>query len=346
MINEGKEEYPKEEEVVDVQELKKELVNQEYSSNSLRDSNYDNASEDYDNSNDKDFSSSSLSPSSRNNNLNRKRNNNNRQDTDPEGNKQKEQVAEKISKRKYPAYKYSKSGKGILHEAVIVGGLPVFLKYENDEIKAIPYIEESSRIIRPPNSEECPYEPYEFENIEEVYSYKERAGSETNDSLYRKAKPIVKKYNDQDEYKLVLLSADIVWSYFQDKFSTTHYIGIVGDNGSGKSTVGDTFETIGYRVVNMTDPNAANLFRVLGTIEAGQCTIVADEAEKIDKLPEILSVLKTGNQIKGKVPRMNMNIIKQEFFWTYCFKIIIAKKSPDQRNAKGCSRSNVHIYCV
>src|SRR5918994_1856590 len=167
MINEGKEEYPKEEEVVDVQELKKKLVNQEYSSNSLRDSNYDNASEDYDNSNDKDFSSSSLSPSSRNNNLNRKRNNNNRQDTDPEGNKQKEQVAEKISKRKYPAYKYSKSGKGILHEAVIVGGLPVFLKYENDEIKAIPYIEESSRIIRPPNSEECPYEPYEFENIEE-----------------------------------------------------------------------------------------------------------------------------------------------------------------------------------
>ena len=85
----------------------------------------------------------------------------------------------------------------------------------------------------------------------------------------------------------------------------------------------------------MTDPNAANLFRVLGTIEAGQCTIVADEAEKIDKLPEILSVLKTGNKIKGKVQRMNMNIIKQEFFWTYCFKIIIAEKSPDQRNAKG-----------
>ena len=39
MTNEGKEEYPKEGEVVDIQELKKELVNQEYSSNSLRDSN-------------------------------------------------------------------------------------------------------------------------------------------------------------------------------------------------------------------------------------------------------------------------------------------------------------------
>jgi hypothetical protein len=41
-------------------------------------------------------------------------------------NKQKEQIAENIEKRKYPAYKYSKRGKGILHEAVIVGVLPDF----------------------------------------------------------------------------------------------------------------------------------------------------------------------------------------------------------------------------
>jgi hypothetical protein len=155
------------------------------------------------------------------------------------------------------------------------------------------------------------------------------------DSLYQKAKSIVQKYNDQDEHKLTLLTADIVWSYFQDKFSTTHYIAVVGDNGSGKSTVGDTFEALGYRVVNMTDPSAPNLFRVLGTIEAGQCTIVADEAEKLDKLPEIMSVLKTGYQIKGRVSRVNRNNDTQQFFYTYCFKIIIAEKSPDQRNAKG-----------
>ena len=239
------------------------------------------------------------------------------------------------SKRPYPIYKYSKKGKGPLHEAVILTGLPVFLTYENGQIKPIPQIEESSRIVVPPDPEEYPYEPYEFESIDEVYSYKERAISETITSLYQKTKAIVQKYNDQDDYKLILLSADIVWSYFEDKFSTTHYLCVVGDNGSGKSTVGDTFEATGYRVVNMTDPSAANLFRVLGRIEVGQCTIVADEAEKIDKLPEIMGVLKTGNQSKGKVPRMNMNIIKQEFFYTYCFKIIIAERSPDQRNAKG-----------
>ena len=41
-------------------------------------------------------------------------------------------------------------------------------------IKRVPFIEESSRIIRPSNSEEYAYEPYEFQNIEDVYSYKER----------------------------------------------------------------------------------------------------------------------------------------------------------------------------
>lgn len=257
------------------------------------------------------------------------------EDRNIQENEQKEVAEERVKKRRYTTYKYSKKGKGILHEAVILAGQPVFLKYENDEIKAVSLIEESDRIIRPPNSEECPYEPYEFENIEEVCLYKERARIETMDSLYQKAKSIVQKYNDQDEHNLTLLTADIVWSYFQDKFSTTHYDCIIGDNGSGKSTVGDTFVSVGYRPVNMTDPTAANLFRVLGTIEFGQCTIVADEAEKIDQSSEIMGTLKTGYHIQGKVAKINLNNGKQEFYWTYCFKIIISERSPNQSKAKG-----------
>jgi hypothetical protein len=85
----------------------------------------------------------------------------------------------------------------------------------------------------------------------------------------------------------------------------------------------------------MTDPNAANLFRVLGMIEYGQCIIIADEAEKIDRSPEIMSILKTGYHIRGKVARTNNNNWKQEFFRTYCLKIIIAERSPHHSNAKG-----------
>ncbi len=238
-------------------------------------------------------------------------------------------------KQECTTYKYSNKGKGLLHEAVILAGLPVFLTYKNDKIVSLERIEESTRIIKPPNEQEYPYEPYEFANKEEVILYKKKADNGSIDSLYEKAKSIVQNYNDQDNHKLILLAGDIVWSYFQDKFGTTHYVGVIGDNGSGKSTVGDTFEAVGYRVVNMTDPTAANFFRVLGTLEPGQCTVVADEAEKIDQSAEIMSTLKTGYHIKGKVARVNMNTGRQEFFYTYCFKMIIAERSPNERKAKG-----------
>jgi hypothetical protein len=77
----------------------------------------------------------------------------------------------------------------------------------------------------------------------------------------------VQDYNDQDKNKLVVFATDIIFSYFQDKFATTHYLS-VGDNDSGKSSLGITFEATGYRPVYMTDPSAANIFRCLGTIES------------------------------------------------------------------------------
>jgi hypothetical protein len=235
------------------------------------------------------------------------------------------------------AFKYSNRSKSPLHEAVILDGRPVFLTYDrkNDNIKTVDNIQESNRVIHPPKPEEYPYEAYEFASIDEVLSYAKVAKQESFDSLYDRAKYLVQEYNDQDPHKQILLACDIVWSYFQDKFSTTHYLAVIGDNGSGKSTVGDTFEAIGYRPVSMTDPTAANLFRVLGTIEPGQCTIIADEAEKIDQSADIMSILKTGYHIKKKVAKTNSNTWKQEFFWTYCFKMIISERAPHQSNAKG-----------
>jgi len=35
-------------------------------------------------------------------------------------------------------------------------------------------------------------------------------------------------------------------------------------------------------VVNTTDPTPANIYRFLGSIEAGQITLILDEAKKID----------------------------------------------------------------
>src|SRR5919199_1071799 len=58
------------------------------------------------------------------------------------------------AKHSIPAYKYSNNRKGLLHESVILAGIPVFIKYENGQVKVVDRIVEPSRIIRPPRTEE------------------------------------------------------------------------------------------------------------------------------------------------------------------------------------------------
>ena len=232
-------------------------------------------------------------------------------------------------------YKYSRP---FLHEAAIVGGLPYFISYAHrfDKILTFETIDEPpSRALVPPCREEYPYTPYQFVNEEQLQRYLEIAKHESIDSVYQKAKSIVKKYIDQDEHKLNLLAIDIIWSYFQDKFGTTHYIAVTGENEGGKSSIGNMFEAIAYRVLNMTSPTAANIFRVLGLIEAGQCTLVLDESERVSDDPDIMAILRSGYDITKRVPKTNNNTWKQEWFFVYCIKIIIGEKSPNKLKAKG-----------
>ena len=104
------------------------------------------------------------------------------------------------------------------------------------------------------------------------------------DSLFWKINEFVSKFIVHHPHILDYISALILFSYFQDKFSTIPYTMFVSDGGSGKSTIGNVFEDLGYRCVNMTDPTTANIFRIFGTIEAGQCTLVLDEARKLTKI--------------------------------------------------------------
>ena len=191
-------------------------------------------------------------------------------------------------------------GQSNLHEAVILDGSPKFITYdsENEQFKFVDRIEQHTRFLVP-SYEEYPYTPYEFTD-EELYDYIKRAKAENIESLYRKALSLVKHYNAQDEHKLILMAMDIVWSYFQDKFGTTHYVGIVGDNGSGKSTAGNTFEALAYRCVNETNPSPANVFRILGVVEPGQWTLVLDESRNIDQSPDMISILNTGYEYMEK----------------------------------------------
>ena len=249
----------------------------------------------------------------------------------------KNKPEKQVPKHEYMTFKYSSRFRGTLHEAILLNGTPVFLKYENSQVQAVPTIEEQDRILRPPSIEEYPYEPIEFGSYEELKKFQVIVLNEVDkETLFQKILEIVPLYVDQDEEIRILISADILWTYFQDLFPTTHYYDISGTgNGIGKSTIGHVFEGIAYRAVRMTDPSAANLYRILGKIEPGQCIIIADEADRIHADKDMLSILKEGYTILGKVSKINKNTEKQEFFFSYCFKIRIAEEPMRPSIAKG-----------
>jgi hypothetical protein len=246
-------------------------------------------------------------------------------------NKQKEMIVNK----------YSQNRKGDLYESILIQNEPLFLNIINvgdsnkEEIDLIPYIYENTRILKPPSLEEYLHNPYEFSSIDDIKETIIKAKNETIFSLYSKAKSIKSKYVDQEEHIINLISVDNIFSYFQDRFNTTHYTGIFGENGSGKSSIGDIVEAIAYRAMNTTDPTPANIFRSLGSIEAGQITLILDEAERIDQSPEMMSILKTGYDFKKQVSRINQNSGKPEKFYTYCSKYIIGERPPSQNIARG-----------
>jgi hypothetical protein len=248
-------------------------------------------------------------------------------------------------------YKYSKihdkndkGKKRVLHESVMLisnGGestQPSFLYYDKyqDKIKAVQYIEESNRTINPVEQDEYQYIPYTYDaDIDEANLIKDQIKNITIESFYKEVSEFVRLFNVQDKNKRVLIAANIIWSYFQDKFPTCHYPTITGKPGSGKTSVGHTFGALGYRPIYQVDPSAPNIFRTLGKIEAGQCTLILDEADRLAMSGDLMTTIKTGYDKKGKTPRINQFTNKPEYFHSYCLKFIIAERIPKEWKTDG-----------
>lgn len=238
-------------------------------------------------------------------------------------------------------YKYSNKAKKQLHESIFISGKPYFVKKFFDgkrneySITMVPCVEEDTRNLWPPYEEECPYIPYEFTTIEEAREYWARAENTTVDSLFEIIKTIAKKYNEVDEKTITLLCANTFGSYFQDRLSTIDTLIVVGGNGTGKSVFGETYECLGYRVVNVTNTTEAFWYRIFGTVEPGQVTIVAEEVDKLDENSRIMDMLKVGYQPASRVYRMSKDGKKMDSYYPYCFKILIAERSPKEDKARG-----------
>lgn len=263
--------------------------------------------------------------------------------TSKKNGKEKDTDTEPIVKKEVTAYKYSKKGQGTLYEAIILEGQPCFVTWypdygtNNENIKILPGIEESTRIIMPPNPEQYPYTAYEFVDNEELRDYFGRANRCKLDDLYQIAKGFFQEYVNQDKNIITVLTADSILTYFQDLFPIIHYAEGIGGNDVGKSTIGYTLEYTGYRVIRGTSISGANYFRILGSVEPGQCTIIEDEGDSISEDPDKVRILKAGYEYSQKIPKTNMNTQRQEqnWFYPFCYKMILAEKSLSEWKAKG-----------
>jgi hypothetical protein len=266
------------------------------------------------------------------------------------GDSNNQKVKGEENKKEIKTNKYSRNRKGQLHEAILIDDTPHFVtiseETNGEQIKLLSSIDETNRTLLPPSVDEYLHNPYEFTTFEELRNTFNRVDKQTIFSLYRKVKSIVAKYIDQQEYIINIIAIDIVFSYFQDRFNTVHYLGIFGGNENGKSSIGDIIEAIAYRTLNTTDPSHAVIYRLLGNVEPGQLTLVLDESDRIDQNHDMMAVLKSGYEYNKFVTKTNPNSLVPEKFYAYCSKTLIGEKPPSPNIARGVNDRIFQIITI
>lgn len=198
---------------------------------------------------------------------------------------------EKIIKE-HVVYKYNKDIP--LAEQIILGSKSVLLQIDKKNkcksvVQAKLDLSESQGIILIPQQDGMSGVasftlPIKFKDMKEINEIIELAKHETIDSIYLKHKGLWQKFVvTNDEYTLIFLAIDSVYSNFQDQFETTHYDLIDGMAGSGKGVVLITFQLLGYRVVLAADYSGANILDLYGSNGRCQITVAEDELDDIEE---------------------------------------------------------------
>ena len=195
--------------------------------------------------------------------------------------------------KEYTVFKYSKDIP--LAEEITLNNKNVFLQIIDNKpvvLEKIDLTQQGKNIILNPHEQGTgsPIFHYSFANIDEINYFIKQAQSETIDSLFQKHKSIWKKIVVADTKVIGLLAIDSIYSYFQDKFSTTHYLMFIGPPDSGKGAILLGFKYLGYRVAVASDMSGANLLDLLGSIESNQITLAEDELDNIHDDPDKLRI--------------------------------------------------------
>ena len=133
-----------------------------------------------------------------------------------------QQEAQDSSVRQHNIFKYST---GIpLAEQIKLGEDYVFLQIVDDRPVISPSIDLSkTKKIILYTRENTPILDFQYKNEDEIKQIIEVAKTKTIDDLYFEAKSIWKKFVVATPEQIVLLTTDSIFTFFQDRFETTHY---------------------------------------------------------------------------------------------------------------------------
>ena len=253
------------------------------------------------------------------------------------GNGEAKQQDKEKAKKIIPIKKYSANGTIPPHESIIIDKVPKFVYFVNGKVQLVDSITRNNDILVPSDTIDTRNPiPFIFESKQELDQYIEKAKNETLDSLFLKVESINRKYVDIEPHYHTLITSDIIWTWLQDKFGTTHYNIFTGDNGSGKNSQLLVFKFLGYRVFYVVSASAANYYTKMGNIEEGQIVIAEDEAEDIAEDREKRNVFKTGYATGGNVPKVELEGGRKTEDWlTYGHKWVAMEELPNNKYMKG-----------
>ena len=100
---------------------------------------------------------------------------------------------------------------------------------------------------------------YSFASEEEVQALCQTCNIYAR-QLYDMIKKIVSNYIDADDYHVSIVTLSIIFTYYQDRVGTTHYLFFVGPPNCGKTNNLTLFEEMAYRCMGSSGLIAANIY--------------------------------------------------------------------------------------
>ena len=217
--------------------------------------------------------------------------------------KEEKKEEDKITKRYISTFAVGSS----IFESVIMGVLPTFLVYNHKDNKWFTKKDFplGTELYLPLKMDMTPYPPYSLshamlkklnqgacnKSIQEIYN-----------SILEEFELLIDAYPDIK----ALGCASVIESYMQHLFEELGYLFLIGARDSGKSRFLEILNQSCYRSMLTSDINEANIFNFIGNKDEGNCTIIEDEAQDLNKKgnEKKLSILRSGYRKGNVCPRI------------------------------------------